>query len=326
MSWIRRVLAALAPGLVFGVAGLCVAAALAAVAGGKHGRLDVLAHFTPFWLLGAMMACAYAAIADRALRVVFGVMGAVGVLACLSMMMPEYVRPIPRAPADAPNQLKVIQFNAWRNNVDIEGTARWLADQKADVIIMEEAEPPLIAAVESTTGMHLTCPKCGISIYTRADPQTPPRILRPPGPADWRIQPPRAVARIPLGGRQVTIVGTHTVWPTEPGWQRGQGAFIANMLDQVPRDTAILAGDFNSTPWSYGRREEDKRFGLTRITRALYSWPARSVLRPEQPLPVPILPIDHIYAGSAFKVVSVKRGPRLGSDHYPVVAVLSLQP
>lgn len=326
MSWIRRVLAALTPGLMFGVCGACGLAALAALAGGDHGRLDILAHFAPFWLLGALMACAYAVVSDRTLRPLFGAMGLLGVLACGSLMLPEYLRPIPHARAGAPNQIKVIQFNAWGNNADIEGTARWLADQKADVIIMEEAEPPLIARVEATTGLHLTCPSCGISIYTRATPVKLPKLAKLSGPADWRLRPPVALARIALDGGQVTLVGTHTVWPTEPGWQRAQGEFLAGLLDALPRDTTILAGDFNSAPWSHGRRAEDRRFGLTRITRGLYSWPARSVLKPEQALPVPILPIDHIYVGSAFKVVSVKRGPRLGSDHYPVVAVLSFQP
>ncbi|MFD1190416.1 endonuclease/exonuclease/phosphatase family protein [Phenylobacterium conjunctum] len=326
MSWIRRVLAALTPGLMFGLCGLCVVAALAALKGGDHGRLDILTHFTPFWLIGSLMACAYAVIAAPPLRVVFGVVGAAGLMASLSLMLPEYLRPIPKAAADAPAQLKVIQFNAWRNNADISGTARWLADQKADVIIMEEAEPPLIAEVEATTGLHLTCPKCGISIYTRAKPLKAPKVTEPPGPTDWRLRPPVALARIPLAGKTVTLVGTHTVWPTQPTWQRGQGQYLAQLLDQLPRTTTVLAGDFNSAPWSFARRAEDKLFGLTRITRGVYSWPARSVLKPEQPLPAPILPIDHIYVGSDFKIVSVKRGPRLGSDHYPIVAVVSLQP
>ncbi len=326
MSWIRRVLAALTPGLMFGLSGLCVAAAIAALAGGEHGRLDILAHFTPFWLLGALMACAYALITPRPLQIVFGVLGAAGLIACLALIAPEYTRPIPKAKADAPAQLKVIQFNAWRNNVDIEGTARWLADQEADVIIMEEAEPPLIARVAETTGLHLTCPKCGISIYTRAAPLKPPELKPLFKSVAWRIRPPMAVARIPFAGHEIVLAGTHTVWPTDPSWQRVQGEFVARVLDALPRETTILAGDFNSTPWSHARRAEDKLFGLIRVTRGVYSWPARSVLKPEQALPAPILPIDHIYVGSAFKVVSVKRGPRLGSDHYPVVAVLSFQP
>ncbi|MGH7012300.1 MAG: hypothetical protein ACREEX_15810, partial [Caulobacteraceae bacterium] len=39
--------------------------------------------------------------------------------------------------------------------------------------------------------------------------------------------------------------------------------------------------------------------------------------------PFPFLPIDQVYAGDSWKTVSVKLGPRLGSDHLPVVVVLT---
>ena len=39
----------------------------------------------------------------------------------------------------------------------------------------------------------------------------------------------------------------------------------------------------------------------------------------------PILPIDHIYAGSDWRMTGLRRGPRLGSDHFPLVATLRLQ-
>jgi endonuclease/exonuclease/phosphatase (EEP) superfamily protein YafD len=85
----------------------------------------------------------------------------------------------------------------------------------------------------------------------------------------------------------------------------------------------ILAGDFNSTPWSFARREDDRRFGLIRRDRAMWSWPAEFVGPHGFQAPFPFLPIDHIYAGPGWATVSVSRGPRLGSDHYPLIAVLA---
>ena len=41
-----------------------------------------------------------------------------------------------------------------------------------------------------------------------------------------------------------------------------------------PTDDVIVAGDFNSTPWSFSLRRQDRWFGLERRTRALPSWPA----------------------------------------------------
>ena len=98
---------------------------------------------------------------------------------------------------------------------------------------------------------------------------------------------------------------------------------VAGVLNRLPKDRLILAGDFNSTPWSFSRRREDAMFGLERRTKALFSWPAGEVSRHRIKVPFPFLAIDHVYAGKAWRTVSVRRGPRLGSDHYPVVVVLA---
>ena len=41
-------------------------------------------------------------------------------------------------------------------------------------------------------------------------------------------------------------------------------------------------------------------------------------------MPLPFLAIDHVYAGAAWRTVSVERGPARGSDHFPVVVTLAL--
>jgi len=76
----------------------------------------------------------------------------------------------------------------------------------------------------------------------------------------------------------------------------------------------MLAGDFNTTPWAPGYREllaADLRDG----ERALASWPAF--------LPFPVIPIDHVLVSKELRVLSKRRGPPLGSDHYPIVVELA---
>lgn len=94
-------------------------------------------------------------------------------------------------------------------------------------------------------------------------------------------------------------------------------ARLLQLMKDQPRERAILVGDFNSTPWSFARRREDAALGMERRTHALPTWPANGLFG------LAFLPIDHVYAGSAWDTVSITRGPRLGSDHYPVVAVLA---
>ena len=103
--------------------------------------------------------------------------------------------------------------------------------------------------------------------------------------------------------------------------------FLLDVMEQTPlSQLAIVAGDFNLTPWSFALKGIDRRLGLERWDRALFSWPAR--MSPHSPLswPTPFLPIDHLYAGRDWRVVSLSRGPLVGSDHYPIVARLALTP
>jgi endonuclease/exonuclease/phosphatase (EEP) superfamily protein YafD len=52
---------------------------------------------------------------------------------------------------------------------------------------------------------------------------------------------------------------------------------------------------------------------VTRRTHALFSWPA----------PFPVLAIDQVYAAPIWQTEQVRRLPRSGSDHYPILARFS---
>ncbi|WP_304164754.1 endonuclease/exonuclease/phosphatase family protein [Phenylobacterium aquaticum] len=329
---IRLALSGLAIGLVFALGLACATAALIGLCGGVNPRMDVATHFAPFWLAGALAVTAYALwLAPRDLRVTFMTLGLFGVAAAGGLMAPEYLRPMSaKAPADAPNRLKLIQFNAWEKNAEIEATAKWLTSQGADVLVVEEGSGPLIDRIAELSRYHVTCRTCGVAIFSRAAPlpksTTPSMVRKPPLPKGWAICPPIAVAGFMMAGRDVNIIGVHTVWPTQSGLQAAHGRYLALKIAELPRDQVILTGDFNSTPWSFARRREDRAFGLERRDRALFTWPARLVLDGKVTLPFPFLPIDHVYAGSGWRTVKVRRGPRLGSDHYPVIVTLALKP
>src|SRR3546814_10032473 len=62
---------------------------------------------------------------------------------------------------------------------------------------------------------------------------------------------------------------------------------VARALARIDRDALIVAGDMNLTPWAAAMREQDRALApLSRMTRA-----------PSWPRALPVLPIDHVYAG-----------------------------
>ena len=229
-------------------------------------------------------------------------------------------RPIrPAVGMDAPRQIKLIQFNAWDQNADVDKTADWIAAQAPDLVLMQEMEPPIQQAM-TRRGFHYIRGLARVAIFSRAEPTFAP--FRVPM-HDWPILPDFARATFPSPGGAFSVIAVHLDWPTRADPQ-AQTKVFAELLDHYPTDRLILAGDFNLTPWSFALRGLDERLRMERRDRALFSWPVR--LFPRAPLswPLAFLPIDHVYAGKAWRTVSIERGPRLGSDHYPVVFRLAL--
>ncbi len=301
----------------------CLVAPLAGQGGRFSARLDVLTHFAPLWLAGAALSLAYGLMfAAPSLRFAVAGVGLAGVLAAAALIAPELTRPIrPNVGADAPHQIKLIQFNAWDENADVEATADWIAAERPDLVLMQEAESPIRHAMIKR-GFHYLRGMARTAIFSRAEPTFAPFQIPM---HDWTVLPGFSRATFANAAGEFSVVSTHLDWPTRRD-QPSQMAALAEILDRYPTDRLILAGDFNLTPWSFALRRFDKRVGLERRDRALFSWPAR--LFPKAPLswPLVLLPIDHLYAGQAWRTVSIARGPRLGSDHYPVIVRLTLTP
>lgn len=324
MGLLRIATSGLLAALMFAGGLACAVASLIAQGGRISAQADILAHFAPFWLAGAVVLIAYALLfAPRGLRTIFLTLGGVGVIASAALILPELARPMsPRAPATAPKQLKVVQFNVWGRNADLGDTAQWIVEQDADIVVIEEASPAIRDAILKRRAYHVVCGQCQVMIFSKLKPLDSGAPISPAG----LPRPPIARGTYRDAGGQFVVLGTHYTWPTNGSIQQQQGQRLAWVLDHYRKDSIILAGDFNSTPWSFSRRREDQMFGMERRTKALFSWPAGEFSGRHIKAPFPFLPIDHVYAGKAWRTVSVKRGPRLGSDHYPVIVTLAHVP
>lgn len=324
MQRLRHLVIRLIAGIALGFAATAVAGAGAAQGGRFSDRLDVFTHFAPLWLaLGLAAALLGRMTPPGSIRAGTMLMAAAGCVSASVLIVPEYMRGPGRQPAEAHGMtLKVIQFNAWSGwNIDPVGSARWLAAQDADLILAEEMSDAVRNELLKRRPYHVACEsagRCQVAIFSKTKP-----VSKGTRALDQGAPFPAARATFDSPSGPYTAVAVHFTWPIPPGPQQQQGLRLAQLLQRYPKERMILAGDFNSTPWSFTRRRQDAAFGLERRTRALFSWPVR--LKPHWPrLPFPLLPIDQFYAGPEWRTIRIERGPALGSDHYPVIVTLRL--
>ena len=304
----------------------CMLVSMLGIGGAFVYRLDVINHFAPLTLALSVVAAA--------IQLAFGKTKEKPTLACAviavvlsgGVMVPELVATATQQRTALRAQtIKVIELNLWSLNRDVPGTAHWLAAQHADVVVLEEvidhtANVP--ALLRSAYPFHSVCDPgtpCTTFILSRTMPVASGAF---PGPDTAGLHSV-AWATFGAGASAFTVVGDHAPWPRAKDRQQAQSALLASELGAFDRHGLIVAGDFNSTPWSFSLRRQDALFGLERRTRALFTFPVHTYSRYHLRTPFPVFPIDQIYAGSGWKTVSVTRGPRLGSDHLPTIAVLT---
>lgn len=309
-------------GLMMLLALCCLAWAAAAHGGRSSMPLDALTHFAPLVLAVAIVPAVYGAFAGPGWPRIALLAAAGGAIALsAALILPEYLRPRSQpAPAGSPGQIKVIQLNFWDRNATPDKTLAWLKTQDADVIVLQEICRVRGRIAEELPAYHKTMGDCRVMILSKAEPIR--RVVEPLD-ADKYLRPPIAAATFRDAQGEFTVVGTHYGWPLPAGRQQAQGRLISGFLATFPKDRLIFSGDLNSTPWSFARRRGDVMFALERRTRALFSWPAGRFTGGRLQAPFPFLPIDQVYAGPAWRTVSVARGPAVGSDHYPVIVNLA---
>ena len=287
-------------------------------------RLDLLTHFAYPLLLLAVTCFAISLFISRKKPGAQRLVAAMALIACLVLTGPELVARF--APHTAPAgeaQLRVMSYNLWWLNRSPDKARAVVRGSGADVVLLIESAGRLrsVAAGLKDVYPHQSLCPCGLSILSRW-PITDDYVRRDTRPGPQTV-PSINWAVIDAPGGEVTVMGVHLQWPTKPELQKLEQATLLKEAAPFDRRSLIVMGDFNSTPWSVFLKRQDQLFAMERRTRGLPTWPARLPLSEQWRAPFPFMPIDHVYAGKAWRTLGARRGPSGGSDHYPVIVTLS---
>jgi endonuclease/exonuclease/phosphatase (EEP) superfamily protein YafD len=178
------------------------------------------------------------------------------------------------------------------------------------VLLLQEVSEPNLRALEPLRPLYPVRLRCGVGssgvmVLSRLPAAAPGRC--PMG--GLALQP------LQYRGGSVTLASVHLAWPWPfPAGQDVQFRTLRPLLATV-QGPLVVGGDFNMVPWSAAVRALEREARLVRPSGLLFShW------IPALGLP---LPIDHVLAGRGLRVVAAALGPRIWSDHRPVVATVA---
>jgi endonuclease/exonuclease/phosphatase (EEP) superfamily protein YafD len=317
---IVRVLLAMA---VLAGTAITVAGLLAPV----YPAVDSVNNFRPFILAGAGALLAAAA-ALRVRRLVWAGAALAGLNAVLFGLPLVWSA----APAERPavaqahagsgkRDIKIVTFNMAFG--DAKAVARFILQEDPDIVVLQEAGAAqanaLRAALNQRYPHSRACSaqrRCAAAIFAK-------RAWTAAGHDYWTGAAPEMIwAQFddPELGR-LRVVGVHLHLPFRAEQQTRQiDRLIAERAAFA--GPALIAGDFNMTPWSYRLQRLLASADLRRHATFLRSWPTDSY--PQLRLPAPAFLIDHVLGTPDITSVSIRTGPNLGSDHLPVVATVRL--
>ena len=296
------------------------------VLGRWHWVPDLFCHFVAHYAVAALIL----AIAMVRIRRFGWATVAAGLLALHVSGLSHYLLSEPESERIAGEEeiIRLLQFNTRHQAANHEQVMRWLSGElhRLDVIVLMEIDDTwkeylnVLQCDFPHGGWRFTVDDNGISLFTRLHAR---RFTMQVLGSD--ILPTLALGmRTSRAATPFVVYATHPRSPVSASkWasRNRQMEAVAHAIQRDPAPHVILLADLNTTVWSHAFRQLTASTGLrdaqagrgfreTWVRSGLPAWLG--------------IPIDHTLISSRIRVLKREFGPRLGSDHRPIITTVSL--
>lgn len=222
--------------------------------------------------------------------------------------------------------VSIVISNVLQTNRDADRLFTVLRSVDPDIVLCVETDEwwrERLDAFKATHPHTVQCPLSntyGMLLYSRL-PLHETSI-------DFLIRPdiPSIQARVQLGNGELVWLNCVHPRPPAPGesdesLERDAELLLVGKRVKDAAQPVIVCGDLNDVAWSRTTRlfQKTSRLVEPRKGRGLFNTFHAKV-------PVFRFPLDHIFHSDSFRLVVMQRLAYVGSDHFPVHAVLSLEP
>ena len=218
-------------------------------------------------------------------------------------------------------RLKLVQYNVFYYNNHYRGVMDFLRAEQPDIVTMQEITSDWVEGLAPLSAEfleHRAVPEArgsGIAIYSRIKfDQAETLVLS-------QDQRPNLLVKFHWEGRPVSLLTTHPQNPFGKNrfeWRNELLHNAANLLNSLSTPK-ILIGDLNITMWS---PYYQKLVNNTQLVNAREGYGLLPTWNARFRLPFLMIPIDHCLVSRDIEVAAIRTGPKLGSDHLPLIIEL----
>ncbi len=215
--------------------------------------------------------------------------------------------------------------NVYMDNRDYQRTLEVVENLKPDVVLLVETNQwwaDQVAELKNHYPYKISCPlenTYGMILYSKLE------LISPELKFLVEEDVPSIHTKVKLN--QGATINLHCLHPAPPSPTENESAterdaellVVAKHIDDVDQPTVVM-GDLNDVAWSKTTRLFQKVSGLLdpRIGRGFFNTFHASY-------PFLRWPLDHVFHSTHFKLLQLRRGPAVGSDHFPIYIELSLE-
>ena len=282
---------------------------------------DLSTHFRAHYSLLALALAVLSALAGSVpAAVVSTVVGLLNLPALASLVVSRSGTDKPKnGPALTGQMLKVTTLNLYRRNPSREKVIDFLRNRRADLLIVQEADPQWHRRLRELGQFYPfsapshACLASSTLVFSR-HPVVAAKHIAVAGNHGSLL-----VVEISWAGHRLVVMPVHLESPMGAAQARSRNLQLAAIAKHVKpvAGPLVVAGDFNATPWSPYFAEllaTAGLYGSAKGRRWIPTWPTF--------LPLLAIPIDHVLTNRELAIVEMARGPNLGSDHWPLTAIL----
>ena len=236
------------------------------------------------------------------------------------------------ATASRPTQglaYRVVTANLYHDNYIPAHAAAAIIARRADAVMVQETDGPVMEAIgllQKAYPYSTNCPEANVQILVKTKVLAQGCGLYVPA-AGWKTWGKSFAWLRTAGpdGRPITLAVVHFGRPYPLQQQAMERRALSEALRHfTPQDETILAGDFNTAPYTFAMFAQDRV--LAPLHRLTFWQPTFPALLLHQRWDFPLLPIDHMYAGARWRAAAVTGFRVNGSDHRGLQADLRLAP